>query len=246
MKSAETDTITTIRSFKEKARRFLTSPFFIIETVVVSTFLIAWFGALGFIVGLAITLLTFWATKWDWAYFGLGKANWAGSIVPAIGFTLIIILLNDFLMEPLIEIFTGWTVDISQFETLHGNLPNLIIILAVMWIMAAFGEEFFFRAYVMNRLGHLLGNNHFSWILAAVISAFSFGLAHAYQGYNGMIITGIVGLVLALAFYNNRNNLFVGILTHGIYDTYGIILIYFEKELVIKNIMTEIFQSIIN
>ena len=238
--------MTTKLLFNKKARRFLTSPFFIIQTVVVITFLMAWLGSLGFIVGLAIALLTFWATKWDRAYFGLGKANWANSIVPAIGFTLIIILLNDFLTEPLVEILTGMTVDISQFEALHGNLQNLIIMLAVMWVMAAFGEEFFFRAYMMNRLGHLLGNNYFSWILAAFISAFSFGLAHAYQGVSGVITTGIVGLVLALVFYNNRNNLLVGILTHGIYDTYGLLLIYFEKELVIKSIMIEIFQSLIN
>jgi len=60
-----------------------------------------------------------------------------------------------------------------------------------------------------------------------------------------MITTGLVGLILAIAFYQNKNNLIVGILGHGIYDTYGLTLIYFGKELYIKNMMTEIFQSIV-
>jgi uncharacterized protein len=233
-------------SFREKAKQFLTSPFFIIETVVVSSFLMAWLGGLGFIVGLVIALLTFWATRWDLEYFGLGKAKWTLSIVPAIGYTMIIILLNDFLIEPLTEILTNEPVDLSNFEGRRGNLQNLLIMLAIMWVMAAFGEEFFYRGYVMKRLAILFGNNNSSWILAVFISSILFGLTHGYQGISGMITTGIVGLILALAFYRNRSNLAVGILTHGIYDTYGILLIYFEKELVLKNIMIEIYQTIIN
>ena len=60
-----------------------------------------WFGGPGYLVGLAISLVTLWAIKWDWSYFGLGEAKWISSIVPAIGYTMIIILLNDFLIVEL-------------------------------------------------------------------------------------------------------------------------------------------------
>lgn len=234
------------KTFRENIESIFTSKFFIFETILITGFLMWWFGGPGYLVGLAISLITLWTIKWDWSYFGLGNAKWTGSIVPAIGYTMIIILLNDFLIEPLTEILANEPVDLSNFDGMRGNTINLIIMLAFIWVMAAFGEEFFYRGYIMKRLAILLGKKNSSWILGAVISSLLFGLTHAYQGVGGIITTSIVGLILALAFYRNRSNLVVGILTHGIYDTYGILLIYFEKELVIKNIMIEIYQSIIN
>ncbi len=234
------------KTFREKVKSIFSSRFFIFETILITGFIMWWFGGPGYLIGLAVSLITLWAIKWDWSYFGLGKAKWVGSIVPAIGYTMIIILINDLLIEPLTEILANKPVDLSSFDGMRGNLLNLIIMLAIMWVMAAFGEEFFYRGYIMRRLAILFGNKNFSWILGAVISSLLFGLTHAYQGVSGMITTGMVGFILALAFYRNRSNLVVGILTHGIYDTYGILLIYFEKELVIKNIMIEIYKSIIN
>ena len=231
------------KTFREKVKSIFTSRFFIFETILISGFIMWWFGAPGYLIGLAVSLITLWAVKWNWSWFGLGNAKWMGSIVPAIGFTMIIILVNDVLIEPLTEILTNEKVDLSNFDGMRGNLPNLLFMLAIMWVMAAFGEEFFYRGYIMKRLAILFGNKNFSWILGAVISSLLFGLTHAYQGVSGMITTGIVGLILALAFYRNRSNLVVGILTHGIYDTYGILLIYFEKELVLKNIMIEIIRQ---
>lgn len=233
------------KTLREKANSFLTGPFFIFETILISTFIMVWIGGPGYLVGLFVALVTFWATGWDWSYFGLGKVKWTIAILPAIGYVILIILLNDFLMEPLVELLVGEGVNLESFDWLRGDLPKLLIMLVIMWVIAAFGEEFFFRGYIMNRLAHILGNKRSSWIIAVIISSVAFGIAHGYQGLSGMISTGLVGLILGLAFYQNRNNLIVGMLVHGIYDTYGLTLIYLGKELVIKNMMVEIYQSII-
>lgn len=233
------------KAFREKVWSFTTSPFFIIEVIVFSTFLMFWLGSPGYIFGLAMSLFTLWATKWDWSYFGLDDIQWTSSIVPALGYTFLIILINDILIEPWVEIITQKPVDLSAFESLHGNVINLLVILSITWAIAAFGEEFFFRGYIMNRLAHLLGNNNTSWIIATILSSIVFGIVHAYQGISGIITTGMVGLILALAFYQNKNNLWAGILAHGIYDTYGLTMIYYGNELVIKNMMIGIYQSII-
>jgi len=234
------------KTFSEKAKLFLTGPFFILETILISSFVMAWIGGPGYLIGLLAALVTFWATGWDWSYFGLGKIKWAGSILPALGYVMLIILLNDFLMEPLLEMIIGDGIQLESFDGLRGNLPNLLMMLAVMWVMAAFGEEFFYRGYVMNRLAHLFGNSRLSWTIALILSSVIFGIVHGYQGISGMVSTGFVGLFLGLAFYRNRDNLLIGILVHGIYDTYGLSLIYFGNELVIKNMMIEIYQSLIN
>ncbi len=233
-------------TFREKAKSLLTGHFFILEVILISTFIMAWIGGPGYLVGLLAALLTLWATRWDWSYFGLVNVKWARSIVPALGYVMLIILLNDFLLEPLVELLVGEGIKLESFDGLRGNLSNLFIMLTIMWVMAAFGEEFFFRGYVMNRLAILLGNSRVSWIIALLLSSVIFGIVHGYQGISGMITTGIVGLFLGLVFMNNRNNLFVAILVHGIYDTYGLTMIYFGNELIIKNIMKEIFQSIIH
>ena len=233
------------KTFREKALLFLTGHFFILETILISTFIMAWIGGPGYLVGLFAALITLWATGWDWSYFGLGKVKWSGSIIPALGYVMMIILINDFLLEPLVELIIGEGIHLEAFEGLRGNLPNLLMMLAIMWIMAAFGEEFFFRGYVMNRLAILFGNSHTSWIIALISSSVMFGIVHSYQGLSGMFTTGVVGLFLGLVFLRNKDNLVVGMLVHGIYDTYGLTLIYFGKELFVKNMMMDIYQSLI-
>jgi membrane protease YdiL (CAAX protease family) len=102
-----------------------------------------------------------------------------------------------------------------------------------MWAIAAFGEEFFFRGYIMKQLAAIFGGSNIAWILGAVLSSIAFGVVHFYQGISGVITTGAVGFILALAFYRNRNNLVICMLTHGIYNMFGLGLIYFDKETVI-------------
>ena len=222
-----------------------TEPFFILATIIMITLLMIWIGSLAYVLGLSTALLTLWAKKWDWAYFGLGNVKWIASIRPAIGYTLMIILINDFIMEPAVELITNSPVNLSNFEGLKGNVPGLLLMLTVMWVMAAFGEEFFFRGYLMNRLAHIFGNSGASWITAIFLSSIVFGFVHSYQGSSGIITTGVVGTILALAFYQNKDNLWVGILAHGMYDTFGLIMIYLGKNLVIKNTMIEVYQLII-
>lgn len=233
-------------TFREKAKSFLTGHFFILETILITTFIMAWIGGPGYLLGLLVALITLWSTKWDWSFFGLGNVDWAASIIPAVGYVMLIILINDFMIEPIVELSVGENVQIQSFDDIRGNITNLIIMLVTMWVIAAFGEELFFRGYVMNRLTIMFGNKQISCIIALIISSIIFGIAHGYQGISGMITTGIVGLFLGLSFYQYRNNLFVAILVHGIYDTYGLILIYSGNEMVIKNLMKEIFTSIIN
>lgn len=233
------------KTFREKAESFLTGNFFILETILISTFLMAWIGGPGYLAGLFAALLTLWSTRWDWSYFGLGKVKWASSILPALGYVMLIILFNDFLIEPLVELMTGESIILESFDGLRENFLNLLMMLVIMWVVAAFGEEFFYRGYVMNRLAHIMGNKKISWLIAAILSSVIFGITHSYQGISGMITTGTVALFLALAFYRNKNNLLLGMLVHGIYDTYGLTMIYLNKKLFMKNIMIDIYQSII-
>ncbi|MDX1629389.1 MAG: type II CAAX endopeptidase family protein [Fulvivirga sp.] len=230
------------KSFKEQLQKVVTSPSFIIATIIVSSIIMGWIGGPGYLLGLFIALLTFWATGWDKSYFGLGKVEWKASVLPALGYTLIIIIFNDIILEPLTEKLLDKEVNLEAFEGLRGNLPNLLIMLLGMWVIAAFGEEFFYRGYVMKRLADLLDNNEQSWVVALILSSLIFGIVHIYQGISGIITTGCIGIILGIALFRNRQNLLIPILTHGLYDTYGLTMIYLGNETVLKDwVMNNIY-----
>jgi membrane protease YdiL (CAAX protease family) len=181
-----------------------------------------------------IALLVFWAGKYSWLEFGIGKPELIKSLWRAAWYAVLIFIFIDLLLLPFLEHFFG-VVDISALDGIRGNPMNYMIFILFMWVVAAFGEEFLYRGFFMKRLAHILGNTDRSWLLSAIAISLLFGMAHLYQGISGVISTGMVGFCLAFIFYKNRNNLVLAMLTHGFYDMIGITLIYMSKETFFSN-----------
>ena len=237
--------MTESRSFRTKLNELFSSQTFITSTIIGSVILMGLMGGLGFLIGLAIALITLWARRWDWSYFGISSPNWGKSILSALGYTLLIIIFIDMLLTPIVEHYTHTPHDLSSLEFLKGNLLNLLLFMLFMWVIAAFGEELFFRGYIMKRLAALFGNSDSAWMLGAILSSAAFGIVHFYQGISGIITTGSVGLIMALAFYQNRKNLVVCMLIHGIYDMFGLTMIYLGKETLITDWAHQFLFSVI-
>jgi len=127
---------------------------------------------------------------------------------------------------PILESIFGETPRMSRFAEVPGNLPLLLTILPLVWLIAAFGEEFFFRGFLLTRLAQLFGEARWAWMLAVALQAIAFGAMHAYQGPVGMIQIGIGGVVYGTAFVLIRRNLWPLILAHGINDSLGFIALY--------------------
>jgi len=221
-------------TFRKKTAKFLTRPIVIIVAILTSLALSIIANGIGPIFGFVVIFLTLWSLKWDWSYFGFQRNPLLKTIFRALIYTAFIILVNDIIFQPLIELFLGQT-DLSSFEGLKGNIANYLIFLLIMWVFAAFGEEFFYRGYVLKRIAVILGDSEKSWALAIIISSVIFGLAHLYQGASGVITTGFVAIIFGIIFYKNKKNLWVGVLTHGFYDVFGITMIFLDKERVITN-----------
>ena len=130
------------------------------------------------------------------------------------------------LASPVLVSVFGETQQLSRFADVPGNLPLLLTILPFVWLLAAFGEEFFFRGFVLTRLAELFGATRWAWGLALVIQAIAFAGMHAYQGLVEMILIGIGGLIYGIAFVLVNRNLWPLILAHGINDTVGFVLLY--------------------
>lgn len=216
-------------SVRERTASIVTRPGFTVAVVLGATALMALYGGIGFLAGLAVAFVVLWATRWDWARFGFGTPL-RGQLGRTLGLALVWvavgILVVDLWMTPLAERLTGEPHDYSRFAFLERNLRNLVLFTLFMWVAAAFGEEFFYRGYVMRQLALLLGDSRASWTAAIFLSALPFGVVHLYQGWSGVVTTGAMGVVLGAVYYFNRRNLAVCVLVHGLYNMVGLTLIY--------------------
>lgn len=221
-------------TIREKIAAFVINPMTIISAVSISFTLSVITSNYGTFFGFGIVLLTLWATKWDWKFFGFQRSPFIKTLLKALFYTVLIIAINDFLFQPVIEYFFGAT-DLSSFEGIKGNILNYIFFILIMWVVAAFGEELLYRGYMTKRLAVIFGDSKTDWYLAIIISSIVFGFAHTYQGTSGIISTLFVALIFGAIFYKNQNNLWVGVLTHGIYDVFGITMIFLDNERLITN-----------
>jgi len=196
-------------------------------------------GPLGYFWALFLSLITFWASGWDWSFFGLASPRWKSSMINAIFWAFGIFLVVDILVQPIIEHFFG-IIDLSSFDWLKGNILGYLLFALFMWVMAAIGEEVIFRGYIQKRIADLLGDSNNAWWLSVIFSSILFGLAHLYQGASGVISTGMIGFVFAIIFMKNRQTLVLTMLIHGFYDMIGLTLLFLDKERIFVDPMTKL------
>lgn len=226
-----------------RIHRFLLHRITVIAVLLLSTWLTYSHGGAGYLFGLVIALAA-WATgRFDWHLFGVYKPNWPKSMGRAVAYAVLIFILVDGFIQPICEIIFG-AIDLSSFDWLKGNLIGYLIFIVFMWIVAGFGEEFFYRGYLTKQVALLLGGNQKGWLASAVITSVLFGLAHTYQGPSGVITTGLIGFLFALLFYKNQKNLVLAMLTHGFYDMIGLTFIYLDSERVLADWIIPIYRQL--
>lgn len=133
---------------------------------------------------------------------------------PAIGF--------DFMREIPAGVEDRW-------GAVAGSLPHYLLWLGIVWTAAAFGEEMFFRGYLVTRLQSGFGGGWLAGVAAVVLAALIFGYGHFYyQGVRGAIVTGGIGLVFGTMFLLFNRNLWPLILLHGVIDTLTFTALFME------------------
>lgn len=79
-------------------------------------------------------------------------------------------------------------------------------------VCAGFGEEMAYRGYVLAMLAPLLGPTG-----GVVASSLVFGALHAYQGLRGVLRTGLLGAMMAVAFLAT-GSLWPVVVAHALFD----------------------------
>lgn len=144
---------------------------------------------------LAWLSLRFRGLRWRDVGFSL-PSDWRRLALLGVGVGAAMEALELFVTQPLLVRMTGQYPDLSVFAGAVGNAPELLLMLAGSWILAALGEELVWRGYLLNRLADLLGRTWRGWALGFAVMGVAFGLAHAPQGFTGVAENVIDGLLL--------------------------------------------------
>ncbi len=131
-----------------------------------------------------------------------------------------------FVLIPGVTYVTGQPMDFSLFEPYKGDLVAVLTLLPLVWLSAAFGEEILFRGYLMRQFTKFFGSSSISLVLNILTFGVIFGWIHMYQGVSGQIVTGILGVLLAITFHIRKDDLWFNIAVHGFFDTIALALMY--------------------
>ena len=134
-----------------------------------------------------------------------------------------------FALEPLTVRLTGARPDLTAFSVIHGNVRLLLLSLASAWTVAAFGEEFVFRGYLLNRIAQWRGGRRAGLTVGVALSALLWALGHLYQGVGGVALIAVHGLTFGLLYVLTSRNLWMTIVTHGAFDTTAFLLIFLGR-----------------
>ena len=118
--------------------------------------------------GLGVAFLILHGSKFDWARFGIGQKITGKTLIKSLLITLILFIVFNVFIDPILQLWLG-EYDLSSIDDIRGNFVGYIILMIVMCLFAALGEEFLFRGYYMKGLAELFGNSNKAWFLAAII-----------------------------------------------------------------------------
>lgn len=165
-----------------------------------------------------------------WRQIGFARyRTWARTLLLGIAGGVGLELFDLFGKQRILTRLLGKPPDLSDFAKVRGHLGSALLMVALIWIFAAFGEEFFYRGYLMNRVADLGFRTRSAWIVSLLVTSFVFGLTHYHQGLTGIVEEGSDGLILGLIYFACGRNLAVPIVTHGVCDTIDIALLFLGK-----------------
>ena len=134
------------------------------------------------------------------------------------------------LMKAVVLPLVGAPAENARYHYLAGNAAALPRMLAAVIVGAGFAEEVFFRGYLFERLGRVLGRGRAALLATVAITAALFAIAHyPEQGLPGVEQAAATGLVFG-ALYARRRELWTPIVAHAAFDVAAVALIYWRLE----------------
>ncbi len=188
---------------------------------------------------LSAILVLIWAkiSRTPWREVGYVRPrSWVSTIV--VGIVLGVAL--KFMMKALVIPLFGAPPINQAYQFVTGNAAVIPLMLYTMIVTAGFGEETFYRGWMFERLGKLMGQSPAAKIAIVLMTAILFASVHyPEQGVPGVeqaLVTGLVfGSIFAIT-----GQLFMLMIAHAAFDLTALWMIYYGFETRIAHL---IFQS---
>jgi membrane protease YdiL (CAAX protease family) len=174
---------------------------------------------------LAPILVLVWASRshTPWREIGYVRPrSWARTALGGILFGIALKLLMKSVVMPLL----GAPPTNSAYQFLVGNPAATLGMLLVMIVVAGLGEETFYRGYLFERLGKLLGGSGWAKLAIVLSTSALFSLLHLHdQGWSGAEQAAMTGLIMGTIFAST-GSLWFPIFTHAAFDVTAVLIIY--------------------
>lgn len=155
--------------------------------------------------------------------------NWAVAIGIGLAAGAAMSALELLVTQPLLVSAMGQPPNLSDFGAIRGDAGVFALTMAIIWVLAAFGEELVYRGYLMTRFARLLSGEGWAWTMSLVVVSLIFGFGHVDQGPTGMLENVINGLLLGALYLATGRNLVAPIVAHGIANSIDLTLIFLGK-----------------
>jgi membrane protease YdiL (CAAX protease family) len=173
-------------------------------------------------------LLSVFLRNGGFSAMGLKRpASWTRVVLIAIAAAALRLGLGEFVIDPLTARFWPPAKAPDLAEGVTGNIKYALLLLLLVWVLAAFGEEVAYRGYLLTRAADVGRRTSAAYWVAVVLAAVLFGYGHFYKGPAGIIDSGFAGLIYGSAYLLSGRVLWTCILAHGFIDTFGLIVLYF-------------------
>jgi membrane protease YdiL (CAAX protease family) len=140
------------------------------------------------------------------------------TIVPASAMIGIMVGLLIGLIAPVIIIRRKPPAAERQLEKIRFLLPTTIAqrwLFVLVCVTAGVAEEWIYRGFLLHYLVGVLPGVNGWWIV--LIAAAMFGIAHAYQGKTGTVLTGVLGFIFCVL-YIRMGSLLLPMILHALVD----------------------------
>ena len=214
--------------------------FALLSKYLMSLFFWRYAGPASLLLTLALLTAYLRARGSGWSAMGLiPLSGWRAKlkVLPQAGLTLIafaVVVALTTIVGPAIglEFLTEIPAGVEgRWGDVTGNVSQYLLWLGIVWTAAAFGEEMFFRGYLITRLQQLFAGGWSGAVFAIAVSALIFGYGHFYyQGWRGAVVTCGIGLAFGSMFLLFKRNLWPLILLHGVIDTLTFTAIFMKWE----------------
>jgi CAAX protease family protein len=177
--------------------------------------------------GAILVLVWVWLSRTPWREIGYVRPqSWTRTLIVGIAFGIAF----KFLMKAVVMPLLGAPPINQAYHFLAGNTAALPGMILVLIINAGIGEETFYRGWMFERLGKLLGSAVWVKIFTVLITSALFALAHyTVQGLPGVeqaIFTGLVfGTIFAVT-----GRIFMPMIAHVAFDLTALAMIYWDFE----------------